>query len=209
MNGFDRTYEPLQEGGDVQPPERQHVQYKYLDVFTLFSQDLRDLFDVTAVKDYTNCDATADVVVDGKTLLANAPVTFLLFLEKELQNLQTFLQEMPELDIAEDWKFDERNNVFRTEQTLRQSTKKLQRPLVLVQPTEHHPAQCQIITEDVVVGTWRIVKLSGAMPLNEKRAFLKRVETLMTAVKFAREEPHTMDARTVSASPLVDYLFQR
>jgi hypothetical protein len=35
---------------------------------------------------------------------------------------------------------------------------------VLYDATEHHPAQTQLISEDVIVGWWETVKHSGAIP---------------------------------------------
>ncbi len=210
MNGVDRTYLPKTEADEQLPPERQKVQFKYVDVLSTLNNSLNDLFDITASKDYTNCSALADIVVNGETLLKQVPTTFLLFLEKELKDLETFVAKMPELDDSEsNWTFNEQTNTFHSTESFRQTTKKLQRAIVLYDATKEHPAQTQLITEDVVVGQWRNVKLSGAMPANEKRAFLKRVETLLVATKCAREEANTRDAMTVNTSPLVKYLFQR
>ena len=45
---------------------------------------LTQLFDVTATKDWANCEARADITVDGRALLRDVPVSYLLFLEKQL-----------------------------------------------------------------------------------------------------------------------------
>ena len=123
---------------------------------------LAELFDITATKDWANCSARATVVVDGKPLLEDVPATYLLFLEKQLSDLRTFIDKMVELDAGEDWLEDPSTGMYRTEAIKTQRTKKVQRPIVLYDATEHHPAQTQLITEDVVAGYWNTVKYSGA-----------------------------------------------
>src|SRR5207342_3582487 len=88
---------------------------------------LVELFDVTATKDYTNCKARADVVVDGKPLLREVPVTYLLFLEKQLVDLHTFIKKLPVLDASETWNFDASADAFATEPVQTVKTKKVPR----------------------------------------------------------------------------------
>jgi hypothetical protein len=47
------------------------------------SATLTRLFDVTPTKDWANCEARADVKVDGRVLVPDVPVAYLLFLEKQ------------------------------------------------------------------------------------------------------------------------------
>ena len=98
MNGFQKTYQPRDEDGETYPPEHQKVQYNRSDVIKRVSELLAELFDITATKDWANCSAKADVVVDGKPLLKEVPATYLLFLEKQLNDLRTFVGKIPVLD---------------------------------------------------------------------------------------------------------------
>ncbi len=131
------------------------------------------LFDVTATKDWTNCKARADVVVDGQTLLAQVPATYLLFLEKQLVDVHTFVRKLPVLGASEAWSFDPSADCWATEQ---------------------HPAQVEVYYEDVIVGYWRTVKFSGALPAQRVNELLARVEKLQEAVKYAREEANNIEA---------------
>ena len=208
MNGFHKTYQPRQEGGETYPPERQRVQYNHTDVIKRVARILGELFDITATKDFANCSARADVIVDGETLLKGVPATYLLFLEKQLSDLQTFFAKMTELDASEDWQQDPSSGLHKTEPTRTQRTQKVQRPIVLYDATEHHPAQTQLITEDVVVGSWNTVKFSGAIPTPQKKAIVERIEKLAKAVKFAREEANTQEVeRKHLGKEVFDYLF--
>ncbi|MBA3531781.1 MAG: hypothetical protein H0T73_07680 [Ardenticatenales bacterium] len=169
---------------------------------------LTELFDVTATKDWTNCSARADVVVDGQTLLTQVPITYLLFLEKQLVDLRTFVTKLPILDASEIWTFDPSADAWATEPMQTTRTKKIPRNHVKAEATEHHPAQVELYHEDLVVGTWRTVKFSGALPARRVNELLERVERLQKAVKFAREEANAVEAeeQQVGANVL-NYLF--
>lgn len=195
FNGFTRTYEPkAAEGEDAQPlpPESERVQKVadalMRDAFNFWA----GAFDATATKDFANCDAKADVMVDGKAVLKGAPVTFLLFVEKMLVHVHSFVSKLPTLDPAYEWARDEGTGLFRTPSSPAVRTKKAQRPIVLYDATKEHPAQTQLITEDIPVGTWTLTKMSGAVQEARRDAILARVEKLSRAVKEAREEANAM-----------------
>src|SRR5688572_23747837 len=131
MNGFTKTYQSRDEDGETYPAESQKVQYEHQTVLERVAASLTELFDITATKDWANCSARADVVVDGRVLLTSVPATYLLFLEKQLQDLSTFVQKMAELDAASDWNVDPATGQLKTDPAATQRTKKVQRPIVL------------------------------------------------------------------------------
>jgi hypothetical protein len=194
MNGFHKSYQPRDEDGETYPSESQKVQHNANDVLDRVARSLTELFDITATKDWANCAARADVVIEGKTLLEGVPATYLLFLEKQLTDLSTFVSKMAELDAGSDWNVDPGTGLFKTDPTATQRTKKVQRPIVLYDATEHHPAQTQLITEDVVAGQWTTIKYSGAIPAPRKKQLLARIEKLSNSVKYAREQANAAEA---------------
>jgi len=193
LAGISRTYRPRDEEGEQLPPESTKVQVKAQDIIRQTVESLTKIFDVTATKDWANTRAKADVTVDGTVLLSQVPATYLLFLEKQLVDLHTFIKKLPVLDAAETWAFDASADCWATEpvQTLR--TKKVPRNHVKAEATEKHPAQVEVYYEDVTVGTWRTVKFSGALPAQRVNELLSRVEKLQEAVKFAREEANNLE----------------
>jgi hypothetical protein len=194
LSGISRTYRPKDEEGEQLPPESTKVQVKAEEMVRQTAAILTRLFDVTASKDWANCIAKANVVVDGRTILTDVPVSYLLFLEKQLTDLHTFIKKLPVLDASETWGFDASADCWATEpvQTLR--TKKIPRNHVKAEATEKHPAQVEVYYEDVTVGFWRTIKFSGAMPAKRVNELLERVEKLQAAVKFAREEANGIEA---------------
>lgn len=94
LAGISRTYQPKDEEGEQLPPESTRVQVMAEDVLREMSASLTRLFDVTATKDWANCAARADVTVDGRSVLTDVPVSHLLFLEKQLTDLHTFVKKL-------------------------------------------------------------------------------------------------------------------
>lgn len=212
FNGMAKTYKANSEDGDQFPPEHKKVQIIASELLKDTSRSLIELFDVTAQKDYANCGARADVTVEGESqpVLRDVPVTLLLFLEKQLTDLHTFVSKIPVLDPAEDWSFDGNANIYKTPSTLTTKTKKLQKPIVLHPPTKEHPAQTQLITEDVIVGHWETIKHSGSLPGPQRADLLERIEALNKAVKFAREAANAAEApKREIGRAIFDYLFER
>jgi hypothetical protein len=188
LAGISRTYRPKDEEGETLPPESTKVQVKADEVIRQTAGILTRLFDVTATKDWTNCVARADVVVDGEPLLREVPVSYLLFLEKQLVDLLTFVRKLPVLDASESWIYDAAADCWATEPTQTTRTKKIPRNHVKAEATEKHPAQVEVFYEDVVVGYWKTIKFSGALPAQRVNELVEKVEKLQQAVKFAREE---------------------
>jgi hypothetical protein len=90
LSGISRTYQPKDEEGEQLPAESTRVQLKAEEVLRQTAANLTRLFDVTATKDWANCEARADVVVDGRTLVAGVPVSYLLFLTKVIRSESCF-----------------------------------------------------------------------------------------------------------------------
>ena len=196
LSGISRTYQPDdEERGESLPPEMTKVQVKADDLIRRTAEVLTELFDVTATKDEANCAARADVVVDGRKLLSNIPVTSLLFLEKQLTDIHTFVKKLPVLDPSENWHRDATSGSYATDPILTVKTKKVPRNHIKSVATEHHPAQVEMYYEDVRVGQWKTIKFSGALPQERVDEILERVEKLQKAVKFAREEANNSEVK--------------
>lgn len=206
--GFSKVYTPKETEGETLPPESKKVQITVADVLANLKPQIARLFDIVAAKETTNAQAKADVVVDGKVLVADAPVTLLLFLEKQLNDLHTFVSKFPVLSQDQDWTWDANANLWRAQTRQTQRTKKVNRPLQLAAATDKHPAQVQLVTEDVFVGTWDATNLSGEASPAERKKILERIETLQQAVKFARESANGIDVVDKKiGQPVIDFIF--
>ena len=209
MKGFHRVYHPKDESGESLPPESQKVQFRYKEVIEQSCDRLAELFDVPATKDWTNCEATADVIVDGEVFLRAVPVPFLLYLEKQLDDQRTFVSKMTELDPGENWNWDANSGQFKSDVVAQTKKAKKKVAIVLYDATPEHPAQTQLIDEEVIVGTWKTTKFSGAIPGQEKKRMLAKIQVLIDAVKFAREQANGTEAKQQKVGKKVlSYIFE-
>lgn len=201
--GFSRTYYPKDSDGDHLPPEQRLVQAKAPAQLATMRSVLSGLFNLTASKDRTNCHAMADVVVDGQVLFKDAPATFLLWLEKQVREIRTFVDKLPVLDPAYTWVKDEAANLWKTAPIETNRTQKVPRPIVLYEATKEHPAQTQMINDDVVVGHFSRTEHSGALREVDKTNLLLRIDALSAAVKQARERANLVEVTEVEVGDSV------
>ncbi len=191
VTGITRTYKPAIEDGEQLPSESRSVQLLVKDGIAQVAEELTDFYNVVATQETGNTQAKAAVVVDGTQILPPVPVTCLLFLEKQLCDLHTFIGEFPTLPTDREWEWDKNRNCYvaNPEETVK--TKKMATTHVKFQPTEHHPGDAEIINVDKTVGHWTTTHLSGALPAQDKSDMITRVEALQDAVKMAREEANS------------------
>lgn len=193
LSGISRVYRPKDDDGDQLPPESTLVQIRAEEVLANTAEALTRLFDVTLTKDVANTQASASVTVGGNMIVANAPVPFLLFLEKQLDQLRVFVSKLPTLDPAEVWSEGTVSAVYQAAPVQTTRTKKIPRNHVKAEATDRHPAQVDVFFEDVIVGTWTTIKTSGAVPAQRVEVLLRRIDALQDAVKMAREEANSME----------------
>jgi hypothetical protein len=184
------------------------VQARALDILAALRVSESQLYDITLQKDTANQSAKASVFLDGKEVLKDIPVTTLLFFEKRLEHLRTFFQMLPVLDNAEEWEWDDKAGLYRTQAVSTHRNKKVMKVLQLVPPTDKHPGQAQPYQEDVLAGFWDTVKFSTAISHTYKVHILEQLEKFIIAVKQAREVANDalVQERTGVGDALFNYL---
>lgn len=167
--------------------------------------------DNEATIDAGNTIAKADVKLDdGTVILTGVPATQLMQLAKRLNDIFTLVSAIPTLDPAAGFMPDPSRGegIYVARETRKQRTKKIQQPLVLIQPTEHHPGQAQLITNDVVIGDLIEQEWSGLITPAEKSDMLDRIEELRRAVKTARARANDVPVDDVKiGQKLLDRIF--
>lgn len=208
FDGISRTYRPKTEEGDTLPAETKAIQVKVGTLVGAVKGVLAEMFDVVATQDVANTKARADVVVEGRVIVKDVPVTHLLFLEKQSNDLATFIGKLPVLDPSESWEYNEASDQWATAPSETARTKKVPKAFVKSPATVQHPAQVEMFTEDELAGYWKTVKFSGAIPAKERNDMLDRVRKLHEAIVKAREEANGIDAPTVKVGESVlGYVF--
>ena len=204
--GVSRTYTPKDEEGERFPPEhkRIHVDVAAKVAETLFQ--VADFWDVVATQEWGNTQTGADVAIDGLVLVQNAPIAVLLFMEKQLTDLHTFVSQLPILPPDRSWGWDANRGCYATEPTETLKTQKVPAVLVKYEATKDHPAQTEAYTKDVVVGTYTTTYLCSGYPAEAAKMALARIEKLQDAVKAARENANSVEVQNKSlAYAVFDY----
>ncbi len=194
FDGRSRNYKPHdEENGERLPAETQRVQQTVKDLTAQAAEKWAELWDLTFTQDTANQQAKADIVVDERTLLSGVPVTTLLFLEKQVNDVESFVSKLPTPDPAEEWEHDASTDLLKTRPTNSVRTKKIPRNHVKAEATKEHPAQVEVYYEDVQVGTWTQIQYTGRITAQQKNAILGRIKKLKDAIKLAREQANMME----------------
>lgn len=179
-----------------------------LDLQTSVAQELKWLSGILAPALNTsyavaegNTVARADVKIGEKVILQAVPATALLELEKRVSELHDLIGSIKTLDPAKGFKpdTDKGAGIYKAREDVRTRTKKIVKPIVLYPATTEHPAQTQLITEDVEAGKLRVNEWSGLITPSEKAEMLERAETLRRAIKQARARANETEVSTKPA----------
>lgn len=209
FQGISRIYSPVDDDGYVYPPESQKVTFNAETLLQDFVDANKELFDIAATQDWANTKAKADVKVGEKVILKAVPVTYLMFLEKQLIDIKTFVKTLPVLPIENEWEYDESRGVFASEVKKTTKTKKISDFVIAAEATKEHPAQVREVSKDVVEGVWDTQALSGALTQDRVDELFQRTEALLNAVISAREEANSAEVKKQEVSSnIFDYLFK-
>ncbi len=159
-----------------------------------------------------NMKATGDVVLEDGTVLAErVPASTLLELEDYLEELRSFASKIPTLDPAKGFKpdTDAGDGVYVAREVEKTRTLAQKKVYTLAPPTDKHPAQAQLVDEQVPVGTIREKEWSSMLTPAEKGDILDRFEQLVRAVKRARSRANEVEVDTSAkiGEKLIGYAF--
>lgn len=188
LSGLSRTYRPKDVEGDQLPPEQTLVQLRVPEMMLTIESAISDLLNLEFTAEEANTRAKGTVKIDDQVILEDVPVTYLIFVEKQLTDLSAIVKKIPTLDPAEVWHWDDNSLVYATDPTESTRTSKNIKVLTKAPATDKHPAQTETYYEDEVVGYWTKIQFSGALPGSIKVDIVRRIETLKQAVKAARAE---------------------
>lgn len=154
---------------------------------------VRDAVNVSMAKEASNAsmEARASVIVNGVTLIVDAPGTALLTLEKRLGQIKNLYAAIPTLDPSYAWELDVDAALNGTMKTIRPQegykTEKQHDFKVMVPASDKFPAQVSEYTLDRNVAKVTVERQSGMVSPATKARWLKRISDLQTAVKQARQ----------------------
>lgn len=209
-----QTFHPSAEGAEAVTEGKLTIQTTVPKELAWITEKLANAMDVAHQVDMANLVANSDVTMeDGTILLTAVPATSLLQLEKRIKEIQDLVVAIPTLDPAKDFTADEDKGagVFRAREVRKERTSKVFDYVVMVQPTDKHPAQVKELMVDKPVGTIVQQEWSSLLTVSQKGDMLDRVENLLRAVKKARSRANSVEV-DVSANKigekLLDYVFR-
>lgn len=192
LSMFDDARKPEEAGAE----QRSELVTTVADKLDYMSESHIRYWDALLQQEATNQIAKADLEVNGKIIAQDLPATFLLAMEKRLKNLRGIYAAIPTLDPGVEWVEDTSagKNIFKTAYPERtQKQEKAMKHQVLVEPTEHHPAQIEKWAENVVVGTYSITRQSSMITPAQKSEYLERIDNLIHEVKKARQRANSTE----------------
>ena len=146
--------------------------------------------------DVANTQATADVVLDdGTPILKGLPSTSLLRLEHRVIEVRDLIHAIPTLDPAKGFAADatEGDGIYRARDEEKPRTEKQFKFVVMVPPTDKHPAQVKELMADMPIGSVVTQEWSSLITVSDKGQMLDRVEELLRAIKKARARANEME----------------
>lgn len=197
FQGFIRRYEPYMEGKENELPSEEKAMVTTVDKKLEYSfESIVAWLDAVLQKERTNQDAKASIEIDGVVIATDVPATFLLGLESKLKDVRDIVDAIPTLQPGIIWELDETvgKGVYRMKRdSERIRTQKVMKAVVLYEATDKHPAQVKEVTEDVAIGKYVESHWSGMLSPAQKSDMLARVDTLLRAVKQARQRANNTD----------------
>jgi hypothetical protein len=195
--GLVKTYKPFDEADrDLVPPATKEIVDSVPSKLRYTAGKVSEEYDFLLQKETTNQAAKADLVIDGKVLLKDAPVNFLLTLERRLEKFRGVLLEAPTLPNGIKWVPDDLKGpgFFKLETPeIQYRTRNTPVPVVLYEATDKHPAQVKEATRTDTVGAYTEMKFDGRLTSRDKSALLDRIDILLREVKKAIRRANQID----------------
>jgi hypothetical protein len=168
--------------------------------------------DLQFKKNSTNRIAVGTVMWKGQPLLKDLPIDELLGLEARVQKIRTLVEAAPTLDATKNWKPATQLGKYVWELAQPEKTTKTEKTVYGIElspATDKHPAQVQAASKDSVVGTFSIMKRSGACTAVQKSDALVQMDELLVEIKQARMRANETEVVSGSvAQVLVDLILQ-
>jgi hypothetical protein len=161
-----------------------------------------------------NTRARADIVLDddaNTVLIAGLPATALLELEKRVAEVAALINAIPTLDPAKGFRPDaaREGGISQARPVVKTRTKKAKKLYVKYDATKEHPAQTELIDEDVPVGTIQEQEWSGLITPARKSELLAKADMLARAVRRARSRANEVEVDLTKkiGKKLLDFVF--
>ncbi len=205
------TFTPTGEGNSI-TESQSDIQSSVDDELEWITNHLVKALDASHQIAEANTMARADIVLEDDTVLVkDVPATALLELEKRVAEIQALIVAVPTLDPAKGFTLDaNRKNIFVAREVRKQRTRKEKKVFIKYEATKEHPAQTELLDQDVVVGTIQEQEWSGLITPAQKADLIDRVEILARAVRRARSRANDVEINSTKkiGAKLLSYVLK-
>jgi hypothetical protein len=210
-----KTFTPkTEEGGAATVEEQQDIQTTVVAEIEWLQKHLVKMLNVGYQVDLANREAKADIVTeDGQTLARDVPATTLLWLEKRVTEIKELIDAIPSLDPAKGFQpdHDAGKGIYKAREVQKTRSRKMKKVYVKFPATKEHPAQTELVDEDVPVGTTAEQEWSALITPALKADLLNNADMLYRAVTKARSKANeheiNLEGKEIGAE-LLDYVFK-
>lgn len=169
-------------------------------------------WDAMLQKEASNQTATADLIVDGETMLEGVPATFLLGMESRLKTMRDLFLKIPTLEPGAAWEDDktaELPDVFRVDAPAGFKTEKSIEFKVLTAATDKHPAQIEKWTVDKPIARVERLISSGMWTPLRKATVISNLDNMLNAMKKARQRGNDAEViQRIGGQKIWDYILK-
>ena len=191
FDGVLKNYISFDAAGEQIPPESKEIVTTVIEKLEYAQGAVIKAIDASISKEETNASGTAKapLMLDDGTDFGTLSATSLIALEKYLVRIREVYKDIPTVDPARSWTKDStqaRAIYVAPVDTKFRSVKKLE-VITKVAATDKFPAQTEMVQNDVQVGKYETTYTSGRLQPIEKSNLLSKIDTLIQAVKQARQ----------------------
>lgn len=209
-----KCFTPIEEGALSTVEEQLDIQSTVAQEIEWVSKSLAKAVDVAFQVDLANTTAKASIETEtGEKLADDIPATTLLQLEKRIAEWKDLIAVIPTLDPAKGFQLDRDHGAghYKARDVTKRRTIKTKKLYVKYAATDKHPAQTELVDEDVLTGMILEQEWSGLITPALKAELLDRVETLLRAVSKARSKANDQvvdSEKHKLGKDLLDFVFK-
>lgn len=197
FTGFNRKlvlFAEAAEGAAEFPEENASLETTVAERLAYNAKAISKYLDAVMQKEATNQVASAQLMVRGVVIADDVPATMLLALESRLKYIRGIYEAIPTLPAGTEWepsttRGDNIWDMVHPEEKLK--TELTFKSQIIVEPTEHHPAQIEKWQEQMPVGKFVKKIWSGMITTAKKSELLDKIDALIKAVKMARQQANS------------------
>lgn len=207
------TFKPNAEGAEDKVESQLGLQTTVRKELDWIGEKLRKAIDAGHQIDVANTTAVSDVTLeDGTTILKGIPNTSLLRLEHRLTEIRDLIHGIGTLDPAKGFEPDpsEGTGIYKARDEEKTRGEKKFEFVVMVPPTDKHPAQVKELMLDKPIGVLITQEWSSLLTVADKGDMLDRVEELLRAVKKSRSRANELDidvSKNKIGEAVLNYVF--